>query len=181
MKNSKHSKHVFTVLIIVILCIVAIFLSGVVRDVKKNGDISENSSNSDKSSATYVSPDGAYRLSTPSDFTSSILSQDDGSETVLFVGSIPTRNFQIYISNYDSNEIITPELIQKNIPDLLIERPETIAIDGAQGVAFISGPKDGTARTREIWFAHDGKFYQITTFREFDDQIVDILTTWKWQ
>jgi len=181
MNNTKHSKHVFTVLIIAILCVVAIFLSGVAQKAKEGGQQSGIVQNEEGSGVVYVSSDSSYMLTTPSDFTSSALSQDDGSETALFVGSTATRNFQIYTSDYASDEIITPQVIQQNIPELLIEKPETIAVDGAQGVAFISGPKDGTLRTREIWFAHDGKLYQITTFKEFDDQMVDILSTWKWQ
>ncbi len=181
MNNTKHSKHVFTVLIIVILCVVAIFLSGIAKKAKESGGQSGVARNQEGTGIVYVSTDSAYTLTTPVDFTSTALSQDDGSETVLFVGSTATRNFQMYISDYASDELITPQVIQKNIPDLLVEKPETIAVDGAQGVAFISGPKDGTLRTREIWFAYNGKLYQITTFKEFDDQMVDILSTWKWQ
>lgn len=177
----KHSKHVFTTLIVVILCVVALFLSGVVKGVKKDGLMSIVQKSDDKGGVPYISTDSSYRLTTPADFTSSALSQDDGSETAIFVGSTATRNFQIYSSDYASDAPLTPQEIAKNIPDLLIEKPETIAVDGAQGVAFISGPKDGTLRTREIWFAHGGKLYQITTFKEFDDQMVDILSTWKWQ
>jgi hypothetical protein len=181
MNNTKHSKHVFTTLIVVILCVIAIFLFGVAKKAKisdvESGVIQTENGNG----ISYISGDMDYSFTLPSDFTFSTLSNDDGSETALFVGSTATRNFQIYVSVYESNEPVTPQAILRDIPDLLVEKSETIAIDGAQGVTFISGSKESELRTREVWFSYGGKLYQISTYKEFDDQMVDILSTWKWQ
>lgn len=183
--------HRFAI-VVIILCVAALILYG---SHKKGISLGQTHSTSTmqttdtehgdpSSKKVYLHGDNSFTFSFPGDFNFSNLAETTESgaqaETVLFVGSDANRNFQIHISSYNDKAPITAEMIKRDIPDLLIESPERIGVDGAQGVAFISGPKDGTLRTREIWFAYNGKLYQISTYQDFDNQMVDILASWKW-
>lgn len=184
--------HRFLIVVVLVLCSAALVLWG---SNKKNLSLGPNGTSTTETSGlehgdpsskkVYLHGDNSFTFSFPGDFNFSNLAEttDSGAqaETVLFVGNSASRNFQIHISAYTEKAPITAELIKRDIPDLLIESPEKVGVGGAQGVAFISGPKDGTLRTREIWFSYNGKLYQISTYKDFDNQMVDILSSWKWQ
>ena len=175
----KHSKHVFSVLIIIVICIVALFLSGVIRDAKKgSGTVAENGTQN----VTYQHGDGSFAFVFPTDFTFTALPDSgDNTETVMFKGNSEKRSFQMYISPWDISDSVTLPKIKTDLPELDIKEPLEISIDGARGVIFMSEEKGTGLVTREIWFSHGERFFQISTYKEFDDTMVDILSTWKWQ
>jgi len=132
----------------------------------------------------YLSQDSSFSFEYPAGFNFSELSEfseatGEPIETLLFKGQNTKENFQIIISVFDENPI-TIARIKKEVPDLVMKDAQEIAIDGALGVVFTSAFPDGKLATREIWFSHGGKSYQISTYSEFDSQMADILTTWKW-
>ena len=184
------SQRFFLFAVVIILSGIALVLLGSHKKIFNVGDTSvslngESQHGDASTKKVYLHSDSSFTFSIPGDFNYSNLAetQDGGAqaESVIFVGNSASRNFQIHISDYGDNTPLTPQIILKDIPDLLIESPEKIAVGGSQGIVFISGPKDGTLRTREIWFTHNGKLFQISTYKDFDNQMVDILSTWKWQ
>lgn len=182
-----HISKLKIIIIVVLLAIIgAITLFGGFKNMGKGG-IGQNAEEvrgSADSTKVYLHSDESFSFSFPGDFTFSALEGADSAgakvETSIFSGITGDRNFQIHITTYREQEQLTAEVIQQSLPDLLMEEPQVIAVAGAKGVAFLSGPKDSTFRTREIWFSHNGKLYQVSTIREFDDQMVNILSTWKW-
>jgi hypothetical protein len=189
--DKKSHKHVFPVLILTIITVVAILLWGGLKRVRKESAQGINvpnlvTGNVDNSNATktYLHSDESFSFSFPSDFTFSSMADQNTdnlqSDTLLFKGNQNTRNFQIHISSFDGTTLDVAR-IKRDIPSLDVEQPEKIAIDGAQGVAFLSKEAGSALVTREIWFVHDSKIYQVSTFKDFDQEMVSILSTWKWQ
>lgn len=88
--------------------------------------------------------------------------------------------FQLYMKPFDEDVTLTPERIQKDIPGTVVENPMYIGLDGAKAIVF-SSRNDNKEITREIWWVHEKMLYQITTYQEFDELMVKILGTWKWQ
>jgi hypothetical protein len=35
--------------------------------------------------------------------------------------------------------------------------------------------------TREVWFVHSGSLFEVTTYKELDAWLSQIMATWKWQ
>jgi hypothetical protein len=51
-------------------------------------------------------------------------------------------------------------------------------MDGARGTMFFSSyPRLND--TREVWFIHGGYLYEVTTFKQLDSWLGQIMQTWK--
>lgn len=184
---NKKNKNILISGIIVVVVALGIFLitsknEKLSKFFKSTGD-SLLGQNAEGGKASYLSQDSSFSFEYPAGFNFSELSESETTgepiETLLFKGKNAKENFQIIISVFDENPI-TIARIKKEVPDLVMKDAQEIAIDGALGVVFTSVFPDGKLATREIWFSHAGKSYQISTYSEFDSQMSDILTTWKW-
>jgi hypothetical protein len=51
-------------------------------------------------------------------------------------------------------------------------------IDGASGIAFF-GFDARVGQTREIWFIHNHFLYEVTTYKELDSWLNEIMSTWR--
>ena len=90
-------------------------------------------------------------------------------------------SFQIFISPFDEPGPLTKERILMDLPDLIIKNPEQRVLkNGAVGLIFFS-EEPSIGETREVWFVHNGYLYQISTYKELDGLVADILGTWKFQ
>lgn len=86
--------------------------------------------------------------------------------------------FQLYIRSSDENVELTADIVKQDLPNLTVDQPMQIQIGQAVGLVFLS--KDTSSEiVREIWWVHSGHLYQITTYPEFDDVMVEILKSWK--
>jgi hypothetical protein len=188
----KTKKHIFIVVVIAAAIILAFLLWGGSKNSIDGMSLfqrrtlnSSGEENTDPSTKKpYLHSDNSFSFMIPGDFTFSPLTEtnDKGeeSETVLFKGNSDARNFQVHISTWDSPEGVTITKIQQDIPDLVIDNPEQVAVAGGRGVTFLSHDVGSTLITREIWFSYGEKLYQVSTYKDFDQTMVDILSTWKW-
>jgi len=56
--------------------------------------------------------------------------------------------------------------------------PTDVMVDGARGTMFFgSAPRMND--TREVWFVKDGYLYEVTTYKELDSWLAQIMRTWK--
>jgi hypothetical protein len=56
--------------------------------------------------------------------------------------------------------------------------PTDIVVDGAKGMEFLSYAPT-MDDTREVWFIKNGYLYEVTTFKELDSWLAQIMQTWK--
>ncbi len=173
-------KNLISLLLIVALLVVGFFLYESPNQ-KRNEQKNENEN---VNTLSYLHGDNTFSFSYPESFSFSPISELDEkgkiNENIIFQGKKKEENFQIYISGFDMGSV-TIARIKKDIPDIVTEDAYDIFIDGVSGAAFISVNKESGFKTREIWFSHGSKLYQITTYLEFDEEIVKILETWKWK
>jgi len=143
-------------------------------------DLPENAPQVFAGGAEFVDPDRSFSFSYDELFVVSRLPVDleDPGETFIFKGEDEKENFQIYVSIFDDDLPLSVGRIQNELPNMDFRDSQMISIDGAVAVVFSSSV--GTLETREIWFTHDGKLYQISTYPEFDQKMVEILERWKW-
>jgi hypothetical protein len=97
--------------------------------------------------------------------------------TVTFEDVADGKEFQMFIVPY-ANAEITTERIKLDIPSGVKEGEENIVVDGVRGTKFFSQDKL-LGNTREIWFIHNGFLYEVTTHKELDAWMTDILATWR--
>jgi hypothetical protein len=102
----------------------------------------------------------------------------DESETVLVQkGDV---GFQLVITPFDEDVILTEEVIRGDLPDIVIEQPIQIQVNNAIALAFIS-ESESLGKTREVWWIYRGHLYQISTYTEFDEVMVEILESWSFK
>src|SRR3989344_9221930 len=86
--------------------------------------------------------------------------------------------FQLKITPFEEDIILTEQRIKEDIPDIVIKEPLQIKVGEAIALAFLS-ESESLGQTREVWWVYKGNLYQITTYTEFDETMVAILETWK--
>lgn len=86
--------------------------------------------------------------------------------------------FQVFTQPYDG--ALTVEALQQEIPDLVVDRPGELSVDGESALAFYSDDPD-IGETFEVWFVHDGLLYQATTYRHLDAWLTTVLETWRFR
>lgn len=122
-----------------------------------------------------------FTFNYPSKFKTSNFIEGDG-EQIQFQSDNGDW-FQIYVTPWDEGDIITPERIKKDLPNIVIKEPQQVILgpkqkEGIGPRALIFFSKDvSIGDTREIWFVHNGSLYQISTYKSFDIEIGKILST----
>ena len=96
----------------------------------------------------------------------------------------PTFSWQIFIMPHDE-PAITPERIQLDIPDIVMENIQRGTLDGVPILVFESKNPD-VGETYEVWFVYSrpsrrvpGHLYQIMTYKNFQNELNTILGSWK--
>lgn len=102
--------------------------------------------------------------------------EDNGTRTILFETTTHEQGFQIYITPY-AGANVTREQFLKDQPSGVYKDPTNISVDGVPAIMFY-GDSGLTGPTREIWFIHNGFLYEVTTYKELDAWLAEIMKTW---
>ena len=146
------------------------------------------SSNSQAPSSEYKNSQYGFSFGQPEGFNVSDFDEGDGKIILVKnVGSSVSNNsnnsengFQIFITAFDEPGPITKERILKDIPDMVISNEKEILVGGERALSFTSKDELG-GETREIWIARGGYLYQITGYKNFEKELLEIMGTWKFQ
>lgn len=91
--------------------------------------------------------------------------------------------FQIFVVPYSEPQV-SEEQFEKDIPSGVRTDVKDIAVDvsakggGALGASFYS-VDSSLGDTFEIWFVKDGFLYEVTTVREFESWLNEVMKSWK--
>ena len=126
----------------------------------------------------YTHIDPAFSFEYPADFTISSFKDGEG-ETVLVKHPADTKKeFQIYLSPQDEDFAVTKERIKQDAPEVVVDNPQTVSVDGTSGLFFASKSASMGA-TAELWFERAGWLYQITGYPESEGVMKGLAQTWK--
>jgi len=135
----------------------------------------------------FTHPTLGFTFSYPKEYKVGGFVEDAATQTILVqpkdesaAGLPDNAGFQIYINPFDEDIELDPARILQDIPDLKIAAPQKVALDGVNGVAFISDNPAFGGKSREIWIVHGGYIYQISSYLEFSPWLEQIVGTWKW-
>ena len=146
------------------------------------------SSNNQAPSSEYKNDQYGFSFGQPDGFNISDF-EEGGGKVILVknVGSSVSNNsnnyengFQIFIAAFDEPGPITKERILKDIPDMKIVGEQYIDVGGERALNFTSQDDLG-GETREIWMVHGGYLYQIKGYKNFEEKMIEVLKTWKFQ
>jgi hypothetical protein len=136
----------------------------------------------DENNNTFVHRQYGFSLVYPASMTASNFREGDG-EMILFQDSKNGDWFQIYITPWDEEADVSVERIKQDMPDLLIDSPQTVLLgpkqkEGIGPRALIFWSRDsGLGDTREVWFVQNGNLYHITTSKKLDTMLGKVLST----
>ena len=146
------------------------------------------SSNNQAPSSEYKNDQYGFSFGQPDGFNISDF-EEGGGKVILVknVGSSVSNNsnnyengFQIFIAAFDEPGPITKERILKDIPDMKIVGEQYIDVGGERALNFTSQDDLG-GETREIWMVHGGFLYQVKGYKNFEEKMIEVLKTWKFQ
>lgn len=103
--------------------------------------------------------------------------EDSGAYTVLFTDDSQGRDFQIFARPYGKAQI-TQEQFLLDEPSGVRENPVGISIDSIPAQKFYS-KNNAMGDSVEVWFIHGGYLFEVTTYKEDDARLSQIINTWK--
>lgn len=90
------------------------------------------------------------------------------------------RGLELFASAFDEDmEIVTPERIWQDLPDLVINNPQEAIIAGGKQVLIFEGEDEIIGATREVWIIHNQHLFQIVASMEADQWLAEVMKTWK--
>jgi hypothetical protein len=96
--------------------------------------------------------------------------------TITFQNVEKGTGFQIFITPYEGTQV-SEDRFKQDIPSGVREKLEAVTIAGASGAAFYSEDA-ALGATREVWFVKDGLLYEVTTVKQLEKQLAEVLLTW---
>jgi hypothetical protein len=97
--------------------------------------------------------------------------------TVAFQAEQGGEGFQIYVAPIDGNEI-TEERFLRDEASGVRKDPHDAAVDGVKALAF-NGFDAAMGQTYEVWFIRKGFLYEVSTYKELESGLNEIMSTWR--
>ena len=142
-------------------------------------DVPDGASFIAESSVLYTHPQKKFSVKYPPELNP-VLNRVDENEALIFdlKDAGGKSGFQIVISSFDEEGALTEKRIKDDLPDLPMQNVRIASVAGVQSIAFRSHD-DTLGNLFEIWFAHRGDLYQITTYEQYTQTMLKILETWR--
>jgi hypothetical protein len=129
--------------------------------------------------AQYTNGTYHFSLAYPKELKVTEHLEQSGATTVTFEDPAGEQSFQIFLAPY-ANAEIDEQRFKLDEPSGVMDQPTDITIDGARATMFF-GRNSIMGDTREVWFVHAGSLFEVTTYKELDAWLSQIMATWKWQ
>jgi len=142
-------------------------------------EVPQGKSLGENESTIIISEESGFSLNYPSGFVQNEETLPNGDKRFVVESTKPKQGFQITVSDFDEPGPITSSRIKRDLPDLIIKNSSLMTvIKGMEGFSFNStDPNIG--ETFEVWIVQAGKLYQIQTYTEFENGLLEILKTMK--
>lgn len=129
---------------------------------------------------TFSHPNPPFSFKYPAQFEVEIIPDGEKSKAVLFVNPRTGDAFQIYLTPFKDQIVLTPEKIRQDIPDIVLDHFQEIRVSGVLTLFFAS-QDEVFGDTYEVWFVHHGTLFQITSPAQNVDILKKILVTFRFQ
>ncbi|MCF7918065.1 hypothetical protein K9L27_03665 [Candidatus Gracilibacteria bacterium] len=125
---------------------------------------------------TFTHPDPSFSFRYPTDFDIDIFPDGKRGKAVLFQNKRTGEGFQVYLTPFEEQIILTPDRIRQDIPDVVLDHFQEIRISGVLTLFFAS-QDEVFGDTYEVWFVHQGTLFQITAPSTSVNLLKQILVT----
>jgi hypothetical protein len=144
------------------------------------------SSTTSDTAATLVAPAGyflyrnqQYHFSFyyPPNLKAHAFNEEGGAFTVAFQDPTANEGFEVYVTPYSATQI-TKARFKLDEPSGVMQEQADVRIDGVRATMFY-GNNAIMGDTREVWFIKGGLLYEVTTYKQLDAWLAEIMQTWK--
>ena len=118
-----------------------------------------------------------FSLFYPDDLSLKEYKENGMAFTVTFQDETGEKGFQVFVVPYGESQV-TDGRFKTDVPSGVRQEAIDIMIDGTRGTMFWSENK-AMGETREVWFIHGGFLYEVTTYKNLDEWLSQIMQTWK--
>ncbi len=138
----------------------------------------------------FIHPTYKFSIEYPKLLVPTVFKEPNNGETIVFQSSQDEKTvakeermgFQIFITPFNEEDILTKERILNDILSVVVDDIEEVIlgtkVGGRDVQAFLFWSRDEKiGKTREVWFVHDGYLYEITTYAHLDSWLANILQT----
>jgi len=184
---------IVAVAVIIIVAGIFIFLNnkksvtepGTELDSENNPAIEQTytvtASKEDSKNNIYTDSQYKFSFQYPKDFTATKFREGEDGDTILIQQKDGKGGFQVFIAPFDEPGPITKERIVQDLPDMKIESAENRVLkNGVPALIFFS-EETSLGKTREIWFINNGYLYQVTTTKDLDSLVAQIVAMWRFE
>jgi hypothetical protein len=125
----------------------------------------------------YRSNDYHFSVKYPGDLPPRETHDRGHSLSVTFQKEAGQPGFAIYVAPINGNEI-TEERFLLDEPSGVRNDPTIISVDGVKALAF-HGFDAAMGQTYEVWFIKGGFLYEVSTYKEIEPGLNEVLSTWR--
>jgi hypothetical protein len=97
--------------------------------------------------------------------------------TVAFQKNAGEEGFQIYVTPVNGTKITEERFLMDEPSGVRNDQTETL-VDGAHALAF-HGFDAVMGQTYEVWFIKGGFLYEVSTYKEIEPGLNEVLSTWR--
>lgn len=126
---------------------------------------------------TYRSAEYGFSFWYPSELSVKEYDEGKNSRTLTFEEKNGEKGFQIFITPYTEDHITT-ERFRMDSPSGVMENPVDVVIGGTEKGTMFFGKHASLGDTREVWFIYRGFLYEVTTYKNLDAWLSEIMATW---
>ena len=175
-------KIIISVGIVVLVCM---YFAFVVLNKEKNTSLNTSDPSvvvkeevtTPKNNSEYKNTSQNFTIQYPENLAVKDFDEGEGTHTITFKSADEEESFQIFFTPY-FGDAITRSRMLKDIPSGKFTDPvEIIFGDNIRGLVFFSTSDIGDMR--EVWFIHKGYLFEVTTYKELDTWLAEIMNTWK--
>ena len=113
--------------------------------------------------STYRNSTYGFSLAYPTELTVDEFDEGEGSRTIVFRKGEENVGFQIFITPYQA-ATLSQEGLKRIAPSLAIENAKATTVGTATPALAFTSKAPGIGVSRELWFAHDGRLFEVTTY-----------------
>lgn len=142
--------------------------------------------------ARYTSQEFLFSVEYPKELSASIVAEEHNAATMVFQEHDTTEKpprekigFQIFVTPFGEEEILTKERIREDVPSAHIENATSIIINpdvpGEKEIQALLFSSEDTVlgKTIEVWFTKNGYLYEVTAPEHMNELLPKILSSWR--
>jgi hypothetical protein len=125
----------------------------------------------------YSNPQFHFSLDYPSNLQMHTYQEPGSGFTAAFQDPTDNVGFEVYVTPYSGTQI-SEDRFKLDEPSGVIRQQTDVMIDGVRATMFY-GNNAIMGDTREVWFIHGGLLYEVTTYKQLDSWLAQIMQTWQ--